>query len=716
MKRRNRRSEASVQKNREQTLRRKRKVSASVRDIGSIPPPRNPQRRSACALDLKKYCETYHAETFTLAWSADHIRVIEAIERAVLTGGQQALGVFRGFGKTTLCEIACEWAALNGHRQFLLAVGAEFGLAKQIIDSIKSSLESNDLLAEDFPEVCLPIVALEGIHQRAAGQTVDGERTHISWTAKTLRLPTVSVSHWRRSRSLKGFVGAKGQSLASGVILRAAGLTGQIRGTKHRRADGVSVRPDIVLIDDPQTDQSAASPDQCDKRERLIGGPVLGCAGPGKSIAALATVTVIHKDDLADRLLDPKRHPEWHGIRCRMMLAFPTNTTLWDHYAELRRDAMRANAEPLAANKFYQDHRADMDAGASVAWPENRLPDEASGIQHAMNLYIDRGARIFSAEYQNEPMSDQPVSESTITAEGVMAKLNGLARGILPATATALTLYVDVQKTLLWWMVCAWESHFTGAVVDYGAEPEQGIDYFTLATAKRTLQQQASGAGFEGTIHAGLTRLIDRLCGREWKREDGAAIRIGKAIVDSRWGFSTTVVHQFCRTNAHAAILTPGVGYGINASKAPMREWQKKQGERHGDAWVERLATTGRRVTRQVTYDTNHWKTFTAQRLLAAIGDPGCLTLWGRNGDAHRMLVDHLTAEVPIRTSGRGRTLDEWKLPDKGRDNHWWDCLVGNAVAGSMLGVAVKGGEAIGTTKRRSIREMYDAAKGRKAG
>lgn len=188
---------------------------------------------------------------------------------------------------------------------------------------------------------------------------------------------------------------------------------------------------------------------------------------------------------------------------------------------------MRANAEPLAANKFYTDHRADMDAGASVAWPENRLADEASGIQHAMNLYIDRGARIFAAEYQNEPLSDQPVSESTITAEGVMAKLNGLARGILPATATALTLYVDVQKTLLWWMVCAWQDHFTGAVVDYGAEPEQGIDYFTLATAKRTLQQQGAGAGFEGTIYAGLTRLIDRLCGREWKREDGAAIRIG---------------------------------------------------------------------------------------------------------------------------------------------------------------------------------------------
>jgi hypothetical protein len=45
-----------------------------------------------------------------------------------------------------------------------------------------------------------------------------------------------------------------------------------------------------------------------------------------------------------------------------------------------------------------------------------------------------------------------------------------------------------------------------------------------------------------------------------------------------------------------------------------------------------------------------------------------------------------LTAEYPVTTSGRGRTVEEWKQRVERPDNHWLDCLVGCAVAASMLG------------------------------
>ena len=47
----------------------------------------------------------------------------------------------------------------------------------------------------------------------------------------------------------------------------------------------------------------------------------------------------------------------------------------------------------------------------------------------------------------------------------------------------------------------------------------------------------------------------------------------------------------------------------------------------------------------------------------------------------------HLTAEYRVRTEGRGRTVDEWKLPAHKPDNHWFDCMVGCAAAASMQGV-----------------------------
>ena len=100
---------------------------------------------------------------------------------------------------------------------------------------------------------------------------------------------------------------------------------------------------------------------------------------------------------------------------------------------------------------------------------------------------------------------------------------------------------------------------------------------------------------------------------------------------------------------------------------------------------------TGRRTVRHVVFDTNYWKSFVHARLAVPMGDPGCLSLFGRQPERHRLLAEHLTSEYRVKTEGRGRTVDEWKLRVDGLDNHWLDCLVGCAVAASMGGAAPPG-------------------------
>ena len=97
----------------------------------------------------------------------------------------------------------------------------------------KIELETNELLADDFPEVCFPIAALAGIANRCAGQLYQGQRTRITWTANEIILPTIK------------------DSKSSGIVVRVAGVTGRIRGMKYKRSDGKSVRPSLVIIDDP---------------------------------------------------------------------------------------------------------------------------------------------------------------------------------------------------------------------------------------------------------------------------------------------------------------------------------------------------------------------------------------------------------------------------------------------------------------------------------
>lgn len=87
----------------------------------------------------------------------------------------------------------------------------------------------------------------------------------------------------------------------------------------------------------------------------------------------------------------------------------------------------------------------------------------------------------------------------------------------------------------------------------------------------------------------------------------------------------------------------------------------------------------------KVVKNTSRLRTFCE----GAVGDKGCLSLFGDNPERHRLFAEHITAEYRIKTAGRGRTVDEWKLRPEASENHWLDCLVGCAVAASIQGVVL---------------------------
>ena len=670
-----------------------RELALLGREIGEIPDVVNPERRAAAQVNFQTFCELYFPAVFHLPWSADHLRVIAKIEDAVLRGGLFAMAMPRGSGKTSLCETACIWAIIYGHREFVALIGADEEHAENMLDSIKVELESNDRLLEDFPEVCFPVRALDGIHQRAAGQLCGGEQTHIGWTARELVLPTIAGSK------------------ASGTVMRVAGITGRVRGMKHKRVDGSSIRPSLVLIDDPQTDESARSNSQCATRERLINGAVLGLAGPGRKIAGLMTLTVVKRGDLADRILDREKHPQWQGQRTKMVYTFPSNEALWARYAEMWREGMRDERGTTEATNFYSANREAMDAGAVVAWAARHDPDELSAVQHAMNLRLDRGDAAFWAEFQNEPLVEAALDVEALTVDQIMDRVSGIRRGVAPLGYSTITMFVDVQAQALYWMVVAWRSDFSGHIIDYGTEPEQNEAHFALRDIRSTLSEQHPSAGPGGALLAGLKELSDRMLQREWSSESGSVTRIARCLIDANWGQSTELVYQFCRNSRHAALLTPSHGRYVGASSVPFSEYRRNPGDRVGLNWrVPETAT--RHALRHVVFDTNYWKSFVATRLSISPGDPGALLTFGHDGRIHRLLAEHLTSEHSIRTEGRGRTVDEWRVRPNGGDNHWLDCLVGCAVAASMQGVSPPELQAKPNAKT-SARVAWERAKAR---
>ena len=643
--------------------------SLAGRDIAPLPEVVNPPRKADCARNFRLFCESYFPETYSLEWSPDHLKAIEKIETAVLSGGLFALAMPRGSGKSTMTETAALWAMLYGHREFVTLIGATESAALEMLDSIKTELEVNEHLSEDFPEVCYPVAQLEGISNRCAGQLFHGERTRITWTSNEIVLPTIEGSK------------------ASGIIVRVAGITGRVRGMKYKRSDGRSVRPSLVIIDDPQTSESAGSLEQTRKRVRVLAGDILGLAGPGLKISGIMPCTIIRPGDMADIILNRNTHPDWNGEKTKMVYKFPTNMKLWDEYAELRAESLRTDGNFQKATEFYLANREAMDAGAEVSWEARFNHDEISALQHAMNLKFQDEAA-FQAEYQNDPLPEDTQDDTLLSVDEICAKVNGLPRGRIPLACDKITMFIDIQKALLFFVVIAWSDDFTGAVIDYGAWPDQHRREFSLADANPTIQSMFPTAGFEGALYAALTSLTDDYLGREWTREDGAMLKIERALVDANWGQSTDIVYQFCRQSAHAGVILPSHGRYVGASSKPMTEYRKQPGDRLGFNWMM-PNVAGKRAIRHVIYDSNYWKSFVHARLAVALADKGSLSLYGRIPGVHQLLAEHLTAEYRVKTQGRGRTVDEWKLKPQSHNNHWLDCCAGCAVCASMLGATM---------------------------
>lgn len=683
----------------------------------------NQELKDACRHDLHRFLREYFPYSTGLKpFSPGHEAVIQNIQHCVLHGGRFVEAVFRGWAKTTIAENTMIWVSMYGHRKFSAIFGADAQAAEGNIDSIKMELAENDLLDRDFPEVTQAVRGLDGKPQRAHGQTytidveciackgqgceeckdvgtVENEvPTHIDWTAAIIVLPEI-----------KGYPSA-------GAIVTARGITAGSRGLKHKLADGTQQRPDFIFIDDPQTDESAKSPSQVQGRISIIKKNLMKMGGHGQQMAALIAGTVIEADDVMDQFLDPKKNPSWQSKRIPMVEKWAdAHETMWlGEYTRLRTtyesdSPGSQQAARVAATKYYIANRTVMDAGATVAWQHCfDEENEASAIQHAYNALIDDGPEVFASEYQNQPLVAAG-DDVKVSIEAISKQLNGLKQGVVPQVASRLTAFIDVQGECLFWLVLATGDDFTGGIVDYGCFPDQKRPYFSLREVKRTLAIEAQAAGvnvtgIEGSITWGLQKLTGLLLDRSWERVDGAGLRIEQCLIDANWGDSTDIVHQFCKSSPHAAILMPSHGRYIGAKARPWTEYKPKQGDRVGLNW---RVPANRNNKSYVAWHTNWWKTFVQQRLKVAPGEQGSFTIFGGPKDTHRMLTEHLTAEKATLITANEVSVTEWDLRQPGLDNHWLDCLVGAAVAASMKGASLAG---LPVEKQRKARKKYTAS------
>lgn len=601
-----------------------RRRRAASRDL-HIPECLNPKRRARSKNNLALFKKTYFPHLAYLKSAPFQIARIKKTEQMILYGGNAADAEPRGTGKTTEAMIAAIWALLYGKKKYFLVVRANADESATFIENTKGELERNDLLWEDFPEVCVPIRALEGQPQRAASQTVDGVRTFIKWKADRIVLPTIEGSE------------------ASGGILGCVGIEGKIRGLL---VDGS--RPDFILIDDPETLDSVKSETISKTIEDHITKDIGGLGGPGHIISTLWRCTVIRRGCLADQYTNRDLHPEWNGARRSAMEKWPDRMDLWDAYLKKKEDGARDGDDTTgrAATAFYRKNRRAMDVGALAVWKQNYVrqkgpdgkPLELSAIQHLFNELYRLGEKAFLSEYQNDPPIDDGFAEG-LTQEIVADSIGGHPKFIVPADHDILVQGIDLGARLIEFQVKAFAPDGSSSTVDYKAMPTNAPKG-NLKNPKGDLKE-----ALEARILEALEARRDAELAGIYVDENGNPRSIDLTLVDS--GYMTDVVYRFVKSSGKKFRAIKGLGTGKKMER--YKQPKPAKGIRVGNHWYRKhqRGKPAEDIPNIWLYllEVDHWKEYSHQRWLQDLGTPGAAALFGDDPREHLEIARQITAE-----------------------------------------------------------------------
>ena len=596
-----------------------------------------------------------------------HLRLIELIQIVVLVGALLAMGIPRGWGKTSLCIRAVIWAVAFRHHGFVMLIGASNDAAKQMIADIRTEVETNQLLQADFPELCIPIRELEGVNQRGKAQLCCGERTRVF------------ASDWElRTGDVNGVPGA---------IIRAGGiLSSKIRGARFV-VDGQTIRPTLGLVDDPQTEQSAASKRSCYRRERVIQAALPGLPGAGEAWSCLMTMTVIEPDDVADRVLNRDKHPDWHGVRHSALTAVPNKDAMevWHEWNQLREACLRRDEDLEPCHQFYRKRKKEMQAGSGIVWKDGFDPDRfVDPLEQAMDWYF-RDRQGFWSELMNNPAGFLADTEDLkLDRDTVSKRCHHLPAERVPLQAEFVTAFCDVQGKALFYEIRAHAMDSTSWVLQYGTWPGQSRSYYTLRDLQLTLDSHyPKHATLQARLIAAIKDLFGILFGKTFEREDGQKLKLNVAGIDAN--FETDTVKTAVRASGFETRLIPTHGHSFRPPKAALNDLKDKPGDRSGPFWRLR-SPLERDAVRHLVYDVDYWKSHHRDRLLIPIESTGAVSLPA--GRDHSLYADHMLAERSswITDEKTKRTVEVWELSPERPDNHFFDCSVGNGMLGAMLG------------------------------
>lgn len=246
-----------------------------------------------------------HREFFDLCDHIDHIRPDDRL----------AIGAARGHNKSgTFSNGFPLHQLVFRKRRFILIVSETDDLSKKLMVWINKQLKFNERLREDFGEL---------LHPKQSMNEKDNEERFITST---------------------------------GAVVEASSSGKRLRGARHG-----SVRPDLVIIDDPSSMHNENTKEARDKLIHWFNTEVTPIGARGTAIVLVGTM--VSASGLLNHVL---KRRDFRASLHSAVVSFPEREDLWNEYCEIY---AREEDTFIESERFYRENEAEMLRGVEVAWP-----------------------------------------------------------------------------------------------------------------------------------------------------------------------------------------------------------------------------------------------------------------------------------------------------------------------------------------------------------
>jgi hypothetical protein len=649
----------------------------------AAPTPEEDARRRKLEKDPAKWLAYYCEDRFPLPFGDVHREIITACIRAMTQGTSITVAAPRGFGKTAVVWGMALYGVLTGLCRFPVVIGWKASAGAELLDQWLQALSNNERLAAAYPCQCQPFQdstasnRLKGILRSISPEEKAG--CDVRKGRGTVLLPDVDEGAdpnclIKNPRKMKQ------------VALAGASMNGSIKGLNIGLLSGESLRPDIVLMDDPQDEQTADSEILVKKVVKKIDYGIRSLSGPRRRLTVMATVTCVNIGDVSEHLLT---RPGTEVIKTGQITSWPDgwdddkseSRKAWNAWNEARLAGLEKLDGGKAARKYYKDNKIELTKGMSVSWRERyhagdglRVGDP-DAIYAAMWDFYDLGEFAFMAERQNQPIKEG-ITIYNLTVKTITDRTDPTREpGVVPDWALRVLAISDINPSYaISSVVLAFGPDQRSAVLWYGTHPLHCAKELTDAEKKSEVMNQLASHG------RNLASLPCRPHG--WMIDGGGTPE--NTVID----FGANSI-RICGIPAIAAF-----GRGGKAYRHPLR---KETGiTPHEQAYTKRANAS----KQWVIWNADYWREQSQRAWTGTLGAPGSCDL---PRGSHREFAEQIVSEQLIgKVELNSRMVYDWKhTPNVPHD--YGDCMAMGYCFAAVQGIGTGGGQPRPPKKKANV-------------